>query len=201
DKGHTTAAFCAWDSQQLLARIAGSFAVVPLNILSADIYTRGDNVVLDVFRVCDLKRRAVTDTSDRALVDTTLRAALTRDDFDFASALAQTRKKILRSGVPRSDFATRISIDNKMDRTQTIVQLETADRIGLLYELLYAFDAEQVSIALARISTEKGAATDTFYVVDRATRGKIVADECIASLQKRLHAAAAGPQTVIVNPR
>ncbi|MEP6777346.1 MAG: [protein-PII] uridylyltransferase, partial [Chthoniobacterales bacterium] len=50
EKGHTTAAFCAWDSQQLLARIAGSFAVVPLNILSADIYTRGDNVVLDVFR-------------------------------------------------------------------------------------------------------------------------------------------------------
>ncbi len=53
DQGHSIASFCAWDSQDLLAKIAGSFAVVPINILSADIYTRGDNVVLDVFRVCD----------------------------------------------------------------------------------------------------------------------------------------------------
>ena len=59
--GHSTASFCTWDGQQLLAKIAGSFSIVPLNILSADIYTRGDGVVLDVFRVCDLRSRAVTE--------------------------------------------------------------------------------------------------------------------------------------------
>ena len=55
EQGHSIASFCAWDGQELLAKIAGSFAVVPLNILSADIYTRGDNVVLDIFRVCDAR--------------------------------------------------------------------------------------------------------------------------------------------------
>jgi [protein-PII] uridylyltransferase len=36
-QGHSIASFCTWDGQDLLAKIAGSFAVVPLNILSADI--------------------------------------------------------------------------------------------------------------------------------------------------------------------
>src|SRR5207237_5426198 len=40
EQGHSIVSFCAWDGQELLAKIAGSFAVVPLNILSADIYTR-----------------------------------------------------------------------------------------------------------------------------------------------------------------
>lgn len=192
EQGHTTAAFCAWDSQQLLARIAGSFAVVPLNILSADIYTRGDNVVLDVFRVCDLARGAVTNAKDREVVERTLRRALTDEEFDFASALRQTREKFVQARATSREFPTRVSIDNKTHRTQTIVQLETQDRVGLLYDLLCAFAGEEISIVLARIITEKGAATDTFYVIDRGTRNKLTGDERIALLQQRLHAAATG---------
>ena len=47
--------FCTWERERLLAKIAGSFSVVPINILSADVFPRGDNVVLSVFRVCDTK--------------------------------------------------------------------------------------------------------------------------------------------------
>ena len=57
--GHSIAFFCTWDRQQLLAKIAGSFSVVPLNILSADIFSREDHAVLSMFRVCDTKGRAV----------------------------------------------------------------------------------------------------------------------------------------------
>src|SRR5438874_5270070 len=38
-QGHSIASFCAWDGQELLAKVAGALAIVPLNILSADIYT------------------------------------------------------------------------------------------------------------------------------------------------------------------
>jgi UTP:GlnB (protein PII) uridylyltransferase len=62
----------------------------------------------------------------------------------------------------------------------------------LLYELLSAFGEERVSIALSRISTEKGAAIDTFYVADRVTRAKITDPSRIADLQERLHRAALG---------
>ncbi len=103
EQGHSIVSFCAWDGQELLAKIAGSFAVVPINILSADIYTRGDNVVLDIFRVCDPKFRAVTDKRDHALVETTLRSALAHDSFDFAPLLDLARRKNRQASQPGRD--------------------------------------------------------------------------------------------------
>jgi [protein-PII] uridylyltransferase len=192
EQGHSIASFCAWDGQELLAKIAGSFAVVPLNILSADIYTRGDNVVLDIFRVCDTRFRAVTDKRDKALVETTLRAALTDEHFDFAPLLEQARRRIARHSRHGLDFPTRVTVENKTHPAFTLVQIQTPDRLGLLYELLSAFGEEDVSIALSRISTEKGAAIDTFYVADRATRAKITDSSRIAALLQRLQQAAIG---------
>ena len=45
---------CGWDRERLLERMAGAFVSANVNILSADIFTRGDNLALDIFRVCDL---------------------------------------------------------------------------------------------------------------------------------------------------
>jgi [protein-PII] uridylyltransferase len=192
EQGHSIASFCAWDGQELLAKIAGSFAVVPLNILSADIYTRGDNVVLDIFRVCDPGFHAVTDERDQSLVESTLRASLANEKFDFAPLLERARQRIAKSSRHGMDFPTRITVENKTDPAYTLVQIQTPDRLGLLYELLAAFGEERVSIALSRISTEKGAAIDTFYVADRATRGKITDSSRIAALLQRLQNAAVG---------
>jgi [protein-PII] uridylyltransferase len=191
-QGHSLATFCAWDARDLLAKIAGSFAVVPLNILSADIYTRGDNVVLDIFRVCDPKFCAVTDRRDQAHVESILRQAVAKEDFDFAPLLDQARDRIAKRGGHGMDFPTRITIENKTHPAYTLIQIQTPDRLGLLYELVSAFGEEHVSIALSRISTEKGAAIDTFYVADRATRGKITDSSRIAALLERLQRAAVG---------
>src|SRR5204863_9181414 len=121
-QGHSIASLCAWDGQELLAKIAGSFAVVPINILSADIYTRGDNVVLDIFRVCDLKFHAVTDKRDHALVEETLRGALGNEDFDFAPLLDQARRKIgKQTGRGEMDFPTRVTVENKAHPIHTLV--------------------------------------------------------------------------------
>src|SRR5204863_6841320 len=136
EQGHSLASFCTWDGQELLAKIAGSFAVVPLNILSADIYTRGDNVVLDIFRVCDARFRAVTDKRDKELVEATLRAALGNESFDFAPLLDLARRKIVKqTGRVGMDFPTRVTVENKAHPTYTLVQIQTPDRLGLLYEL------------------------------------------------------------------
>ncbi|HSV63650.1 MAG TPA: [protein-PII] uridylyltransferase [Chthoniobacterales bacterium] len=192
EQGHSIASFCAWDGQEFLAKIAGAFAVVPLNILSADIYTRGDNVVLDIFRVCDPRFRAVTDPRDQALVESTLRSALIDPDFDFAPLLERARRQIAKHNRVGLGFPTRVAVENKTHPAYTLVQIQTPDRLGLLYELLSAFGQENVSIALSRISTEKGAAIDTFYVADRTTRAKITDSARIAALLHRLQEAAVG---------
>ncbi|MEY2493079.1 MAG: [protein-PII] uridylyltransferase [Verrucomicrobiota bacterium] len=190
DQGHTTFTLCNWDRQQLLSNIAGSISLVPLNILSADIYTRGDNVALDVFRVSDLRGCAVTNECDMALVEATLKKALEIDAFDLSGSLVQARKKGRRLGLSDLEFPSRVSVDNHADPHFTLIEIQTPDRIGLLYDLLRCFSDNEIDIALSRISTESGAAIDTFYVTDRRTRVKIAGTQRIDALQGELHRAA-----------
>ena len=87
------------------------------------------------------------------------------------------------------DFPTRISVDNDAHPVYTLVDIVTPDRLGLLYNLLRAFGGLDIQIALSRITTEKGAAIDSFYVTDKDGR-KIKGVENLARLQQTLWSAA-----------
>jgi [protein-PII] uridylyltransferase len=162
---------------------------VPLNIVSADIFPRNDQTVLALFRVCDMKGQAAIETTDQSLVESTLGRALEVETFEFASLLEQARRKIHYRRMHELEFPTAIAIDNRAHPASTLVQIETPDRIGLLYDLLTALGKQGVNIALSRITTEKGAAIDTFYITDSATGGKITDSNRIAGLQYHLRAA------------
>ncbi len=190
EKGHTVLTLCTWDRQQLLSKIAGAISLVPLNILSADIFTRGDNVALDVFRLCDLRGRAVTTERDMALVESTLMKALEPEAFDLHAQLEQARKKTHRRATAELEFPTQVSIDNEADPHFTLVEMQTPDRIGLLHDLLRCFSRNEIDIGLSRISTESGAAIDTFYVTERRTRGKITGAPRIDALANELRGVA-----------
>ena len=83
EQGHSVVTFCTWERERLLAKVAGSFSVVPLNILSADVFPRGDNVVLGIFRVCDTKARPVNNPRDFELVEQTLQRRTRRRELRF----------------------------------------------------------------------------------------------------------------------
>ena len=190
EQGHSIASICSWDRRDLLAKIAGSLSTVPINILSADIYPRGDHLVLDVFRVCDARSKAVTDPQEMTQVEETLRQSLENEHFDFQPLIAKAREKVRGQSLQEIDVATQITIDNKAHPAYTLVQVQTPDRLGLLYDVLSCLGRAGVDIALSRISTEKGVAIDTFYVADAATRNKITDAHRIATLQKELQQAA-----------
>ncbi|MBA2434901.1 MAG: HD domain-containing protein [Chthoniobacterales bacterium] len=189
EQGHSVVSVCTWDRLQLLASIAGAFAVASVNILSADIFVRGDNLVLDVFRVCNSKLAPVTDPREIATVESVLRIALEGEGFDMTPLLANVRRKG-RKRPSEIDFPTRITVENKSHPTSTLIQVETPDRLGLLHDLVACLGRNNVYIALARISTEKGAAIDTFYVTDAGTRGQITDSKRIDQLHQELTAAA-----------
>ena len=83
EQGHTVMTFCTWERERLLAKVAGSFSVVPLNILSADIFPRDDNAVLGVFRVCDTKAQPVSNPRDFELVEQTLQSSTRGRELRF----------------------------------------------------------------------------------------------------------------------
>ena len=191
EQGHTVVIFYTWERERLLAKVAGSFSVVPLNILSADIYPRGDNVLLCVFRVCDTKARPVTHQRDFTLVEQTLRRALEDESFDFLPLIEKAKHQShrLTTGI---EFPTRIAIDNKTHPVYALIEIQAPDRIGLLYDVLTCLDRENLLVPLSRINTQAGAAIDTLYVVDRSTRAKITDSHRIRTIQQRLQNAILG---------
>lgn len=185
EKGHSEIWVCTWDRKELLAKIAGSISLAQFNILSADIFTRSDNLVLDIFRVCDRNFQAATEEKEMALVEKHLRLALEHEEFDFEPLL----KKAMRKGgfqlSQEVDFPTRIIIENDAHPVYTLVDIQTPDRLGLLYNILRGFAAVGIDIALSRIATEKGAAIDSFYVTD-SNGQKIRSEHSIKALQNAL---------------
>lgn len=188
DQGHSELWVCTWDRKALLAKIAGSLAVAHLNILSADIYTRADSLVLDIFRVCDTKFRAVSDEKDIAQVGKYLRIALATEDYDFRPLLQKAKRRPGFHLSQELDFPTRITVENDAHPIYTLVDIQSPDRLGLLYNLLRGLSTAQVNIALSRIATEKGAAIDSFYITNFEGR-KIRDSASMEALQKALQRA------------
>jgi len=185
EEGHTVMDFCTWERERLLAKVAGSFSVVPLNILSADIFPRDDNAVLGVFRVCDTKARPVSSPRDFDLVERTLQRALEDETFDFGPPIEKAKRSSLRPAVG-IEFPTRITIDNKTHPTYTLIEFQAADRIGLLYDVLSCLDRENILVPLFRINTQAGAAIDTLYAVDAFSHAKIADLQRIRAVQQHL---------------
>ena len=186
EQGHTVMTFCTWERERLLAKVAGSFSVVPLNILSADVFPRGDNVVLGVFRVCDMNARPATDPRDFTLVEQTLRRALEDESFHFLPLIEKAKRQSRRLA-PAIEFPTRIAIDNRTHPSYTLIEIQAPDRIGLLYDVVNCLDRENILIPLSRINTQAGAAIDTLYVVDGANHAKITDSHRIRMIQQHLN--------------
>ncbi len=188
NRAHSEFWFVGWDRTELLARIAASLSVGHLNILSADVFTRSDSLVLDIFRVCNTKFEAVSDEREISTVEKRLMQSLDSETFDFSPLLAKAMKRRGFHLSQELDFPTRISIDNDAHPVYTLVDIQTPDRLGLLYNLLRVFGETDVTIALSRIATEKGAAIDSFYVSE--TDGRKLRNETMFRLQKALQQAA-----------
>jgi [protein-PII] uridylyltransferase len=191
EQGHSVVVVWTWQRERLLAKIAGSFSVVPLNILSADVFPRGDNVVLCVFRVCDTKARPVTNPRDFELVEQTLRHALEDESFDFLPLIEKAKRQTPRLA-PAIEFPMRIVIDSETHPTYTLIEIQAPDRIGLLYDVLSCLDRENVLIPLSRINTQAGAAIDALYVVDGSNHAKIIDAHRIRTIQQHLQNAILG---------
>lgn len=168
NRGHTECWICTWERKGLLAKLAGSFSAGGLNILSADIFTREDSIVLDMFRVSTAQHTMVVEPRDMAAVEGALRSSLLTESFDFRPLLQKARRRRRASAPAMQEigFPTRTVITNEATTRQTLLEVQTPDRLGLLYDLLRALGKLGVNVVLARIATDMGAAIDSFYLTD-----------------------------------
>ena len=189
--GYTEVWVCGWDRPRLLERIAGAFLSAQLNILSADIFTRGDSLVIDIFRVGNTSLQPVTSPKDFTRVETRLAESLAVEEYDFTPLISKDVR--LRTYRLSQDFdmPTRIMIENSSHPIYTLVDIQTPDRLGLLYDLLRAMGAVDLIIELSRITTEMDVAMDSFYIHGKDGK-KIGEPNALKRLQRLLQQAAVG---------
>jgi [protein-PII] uridylyltransferase len=186
DRACNAVKICTWDRAGLFNKIAGSFSSAGLNILSARIFTRADGIALDTFFVTDARSGSLAGAEERDKFENVLHKALTGGEVDFQALIA--RQKI--PALPYQAYAgeripTSIRFDNEGSETRTLIEIETEDRLGVLYAISHTLSDLKLDISAAKIFTEKGAAIDSFYVRE-LDGGKIVAAERQKAIEKAL---------------
>ena len=158
----TRAAFALADHPGIFSRLAGALALVGANIVDARTYTSKDGYATAVFWIQDTEGHPYE--AERL---PRLRKMIQRT---FAGEVVATQALLARDKVKKRErqfrVPTNIAFDNEGSEIYTIVEVDTRDRPGLLYDLTRTLSANNIYIASAVIATYGVQVVDTFYVKD-----------------------------------
>src|SRR5262249_50416881 len=150
------------DVAGLFALIAGTLAAHDVNIRSAQIETRADGVAVDTFHVNDAAGEAIRDERRWDRVTGALRRAL-RGELSIEEQFAARPR-----GLPALAGPVRVTLDNSLSDTHTVVEVKAPDRVGRLSGITRALAGQGLNVATAKIATERDLAYDAFYAPRRA---------------------------------
>jgi [protein-PII] uridylyltransferase len=162
DRDATRAAFVLADHPGIFSRLAGALALVGANVVDARTYTSKDGFATAVFWVQDhdghpfeeMRLQRLTDMIHKTLSGKVIAREAMKDRDKL-----KKREKAFK--VP-----TNISFDNDGSDIYSLIEVDTRDRPGLLYDLTRTLADNHVYIASAVIATYGEQVVDTFYVKD-----------------------------------
>ncbi|MBM9595268.1 [protein-PII] uridylyltransferase [Roseitranquillus sediminis] len=162
DRDATRACFAMVDHPGIFSRIAGALALVGANVVDARSYVSKDGLVAACFWVQDAEGHPYREERLprlREMIHKTLMGEVVARD-------ALVPKDKLKKRERAFIVPTSIAFDNEGSELYTIIEVDTRDRPGLLYDLTRTLAANNVQIASAVIATYGEQAVDTFYVKD-----------------------------------
>ena len=164
DKGRdaTRICFVMADHPGVFSRFTGALALSGANVVDARTFTSKDGFATAVFWVQDSEGHPyMTDRLGRLekMIQDTLKGRVVASDIIKVRDKIKKRERAFR--VPTS-----INFDNNGSEIYTIIEVDTRDRLGLLYDLTRVLASANVNISSAVIATYGEQAVDTFYVKD-----------------------------------
>ncbi|NJM81738.1 MAG: [protein-PII] uridylyltransferase [Tabrizicola sp.] len=162
DRDATRACFALVDHPGIFSRLAGALALVGANVVDARTYTSKDGYATAVFWVQDIEGRpyeAARLPRLRGMIEKTLRGEVVAREALKDRDKVKKREREFR-------FPTHVTIDNEGSDIYTIIEVDTRDRPGLLYDLTRTLAHNNIYIASAVIATYGAQVVDTFYVKD-----------------------------------
>jgi [protein-PII] uridylyltransferase len=158
----TRICFALADHPGIFSRLAGALALVGANVVDARTYTSKDGYATAVFWVQDVEGRPYEASRLprlRRMIERTLNGEVRARDALKDRDRIRKRDREFR-------FPTHIAFDNEGSDIYTIIEVDTRDRPGLLYDLTRTLAAANIYIASAVIATYGAQVVDTFYVKD-----------------------------------
>jgi [protein-PII] uridylyltransferase len=168
----------ARDKPFLFASFAGAISSFGLDITKAEAFSNASGVLLDMFAFADPKRVLRNPGEADRLSDLIQRLALGKADghrlMKGGGASDAARKK---AALPLVQF------DSEACPRATLVEVQTQDRPGLLYNLATVFSSSACNIDVVLVDTKGQRAIDVFYV---AHEGRKLSPDMQVRLKEKL---------------
>lgn len=168
---HTELTVATHDRPGLFAMLAGTLTAHGINILSVDLYTRDDGVVLDVFKLSEVGGPRPVRPRRWSEVERDLKGAV-QGLYAVGEAVTRWREKVAR-GTRRKGLRAKaplIHFDSLAADASTVVEVRAEDQPGLAYTIAQTLADLGLDITFAKIATAKTQALDVFYVADAEGR-------------------------------
>ncbi len=162
DRDATRACFALVDHPGIFGRITGALALVGANVVDARTYTSKDGYVTAAFWIQDSDDTPYDEDRLprlRKMIERTLAGDILPRD-------ALTDRDKIKKRERAFKVPTHITFDNDGSEIYTIIEVDTRDRPGLLFDLTRSLAASNIYIANAVIATYGEQVVDTFYVKD-----------------------------------
>ncbi len=190
--GYSELLVCAPGAPGRFSNVVGTLTANGINILSAQLYSRADGVMIRTFQVSDGRGAALDNEMTWQRFRQDLRAVML-GQLHVRDLIRTRRRDLLAKPMPRPhEIQTRVEFDNVVSDRFTVIDVRAQDRLGLLYLIASTLSGLDVDVSLAKIATEVDQAVDVFYVTEK-DGGKVNKPERLEAIRQALvHAMAEG---------
>ncbi|HUG68449.1 MAG TPA: [protein-PII] uridylyltransferase [Pirellulaceae bacterium] len=150
-------------------KLTGALTSSGLEILSAEIHTLADGLILDRFHVSDLRHAGEPPQERLDQVCRDLEISLSVESSGSPS-FRRTWIRQTTTSPETGRLPTRVRIDNDTSEQCTILDIFTHDRTGLLYSIALAIFELGLSVHGAKIGTHLDQVVDVFYVTSEGVK-------------------------------
>ncbi len=173
--------FVMEDHPGIFSRLAGALAIASANVIDAKTFTTKDGIANFIFWIQDNLGKKYDERKTKKLLETVKK---TLSGEIITKSILEKQDKI-KDREKYFEVPTKISFDNKGSHKQTMIEVDTRDRLGLLYDITNTLFRNQITIRSAVIATYGEQAVDTFYVNDLFGE-KITSSQKLEQVRKEL---------------
>lgn len=162
DRAATRVCFALADHPGIFSRMCGALALVGANIVDARTFTSKDGYATAAFWIQDSEDKPYEASRLprlRKMIERTMAGEVITEE-------AMKSRDVIKKRERAFNVPTSITFDNEGSDIYTLIEVDTRDRPGLLFDLSQALAKANVYVASAVIATFGEQVVDTFYVKD-----------------------------------